>query len=76
MIHDIIFQDNWDKIKNNKQIIASSNKRENQYRIKHNYNGGNRILSRKPGLRRNLSAPTEGPYTILEVGKNGTNKIQ
>jgi hypothetical protein len=39
MIHDIIFQANWDRIKNNKQkFIASSNKRENLNRIKHNYN--------------------------------------
>jgi hypothetical protein len=52
MIHDIRFQANWDRIKNNKQkIIANSNKRENLNRIKHNYNVGDRILLRKPGIR-------------------------
>jgi hypothetical protein len=77
MIHDVRFQANWERIKNNKQkIIANSNKRENLKRIKHTYNVGDRILLRKPGLRRKLSAPTEGPYTILEVGTNGTVKIQ
>jgi hypothetical protein len=77
MIHDIRFQANWDRIKNNKQkIIATSNKRENLNRIKHKYNVGDRILLRKPGLRRKLSAPKEGPYTILEVGTNGTVMIQ
>jgi hypothetical protein len=73
MILDIRFQANWDGIKNNKhKIIASFNKRENLNRIKHNYNVGDRILLRKPGLRQKLSAPKEGPYTILEVGTNGT----
>jgi hypothetical protein len=58
MIHDIRFQANWDRIKNSEQkIIAKSNKRENLNRIKHNYNVGDRILLRKPGLRRNLAAP-------------------
>jgi hypothetical protein len=52
MIHDIIFQANLDRIKNNKQqIIASYNNRENLNRIKHNYNVGDRILLRKTGLR-------------------------
>jgi hypothetical protein len=52
MIHDIRFQENWDRIKNNKQKnIASSNKRENLNRIKHNYNVGDRVLLLKPGLQ-------------------------
>jgi hypothetical protein len=45
-------------------------------RIKHNYNVGDRILLRTPGLRQKLAAPKEGLYTILEVGTNGTVKIQ
>jgi hypothetical protein len=77
MIHDIRFQANWDRIKNNKQkIIANSNKRENLNRIKHNYNVGDRILLQTPDLRRKLSSPKEGPYTILKAGTNGTVKIQ
>jgi hypothetical protein len=77
MIHDIRFQANWDRIKNNKQkIIANSNKRENLNRIKHSYNVGDRIVLLKPGLLRKLSAPKEGPCTVLEVGTNGTVKIQ
>jgi hypothetical protein len=51
MIHDIRFQANWDRIKNNKQkIIANSNKRENLNRIEHNYNVGYHIFVRTPGL--------------------------
>jgi hypothetical protein len=77
MIHDIQFEANWDRIKNNKEkIIATSNKRENLNRMKHKYNVGDRIILRKPGIQRKLSAPKEGPYTILHVGTNGTVKIQ
>jgi hypothetical protein len=48
MIHDVRSQANWDRIKNNKQKnIASSNKRENLNRTKHNYNVGDLILLRK-----------------------------
>jgi hypothetical protein len=64
-------------IKNNKQkIISSSNKRENINRIKHNFNFGDHFLLRKPGLRRKLSAPKEGLYTVLEVGTNVMTRLQ
>jgi hypothetical protein len=46
MIHDVRFKANWDRINNNKQKnIASSNKRENLNRLKHNYNVGDRIYN-------------------------------
>jgi hypothetical protein len=52
MIHEIQFEANWDRIKNNKEKnIATSNKRENLKRIQHKYNVGDRIILRKPGLR-------------------------
>jgi hypothetical protein len=78
MIHDIRFEANWDRIKNNKEKnIANSNKRGNLNRIKHKYNvGGHIIILQKSGLRRKLSVPKEGLYTILHVGTNGTVKIQ
>jgi hypothetical protein len=75
MIHDIRFQANWDRIKNNKQKnIESTNKRENLNRIRHTYNAGDRILSRKPGIRRKLLSPREGPSNILEVAVNTSGK--
>jgi hypothetical protein len=52
LIHDIQFEANWDRIKNNKvKNIATSNKRENLNRIQHKYNVGDRIILQKPGLR-------------------------
>jgi hypothetical protein len=45
MIHDIQFEANWDRIKNNKEKnIATSYKRENLNRIKHKYNVGDHII--------------------------------
>jgi hypothetical protein len=45
MIHDIRFEANWDRIKNNKEKnITTSNKIENLNRIKHKYNVGDRII--------------------------------
>jgi hypothetical protein len=45
MIHDIQFEANCDRIKNNtEKKIAISNKRENLNRIKHKYNVGDRII--------------------------------
>jgi hypothetical protein len=77
VIHDIRFQASWDRIKNKKQkIIPSSNKRENLNRIKLKYNVGYPILLQKPVLRRKLSAPKEGSYTIIEIGTNGVVTIQ
>jgi hypothetical protein len=76
MIHDIQFEANWDIIKNNKENISTPNKRENLNRIKHKYNVVDRIILRKPGLQRKLSAHKKGPYSILHVGTIGTVKIQ
>jgi hypothetical protein len=77
MNHDIWFEANCDRIKNNKEKnITNYNKRENLNRIKHKYNIGNRITLRKAGLRQKLWAPKEGPYSILHVGTNGKVKIQ
>jgi hypothetical protein len=60
----------------NAKNIKSSNKRENLNIIKHKYDVGDFILLRTTDLRRKLLAPKEGPYTMLEVGINGTVKIQ
>jgi hypothetical protein len=45
MIHDIQFEANWDRTKNNKEKkIPTSNKRENLNRIQHKYNVSDRII--------------------------------
>jgi hypothetical protein len=58
MIHDIRFQANRNRIKNNKRkYIENSNKIENINRIKHKYNVGDCIIFWKPSLRCKLSDP-------------------
>jgi hypothetical protein len=77
MINDVRFQASWDRIKNNKQkIIEKSNKHENLNRLKYKYKVGDRILLCKPGHQRKLSAPKEGPFTILYVATKAMIKIQ
>jgi hypothetical protein len=68
MIDDVRFRANWDIITNNKRkFFKKSNKRENVNILKHKYKVGCCIILRKPGLRRKLSAPKEGPYTVLTI---------
>jgi hypothetical protein len=58
MINDVPFEENWDRIKNDKQkIIEKSNKRESLNRLKYKYKVGDRILLRNPGLKNKLLAP-------------------
>jgi hypothetical protein len=40
------------------------------------YKVGEHILLHKPGHKRKLLAPKEGPFTILSGATNGTIKIQ
>jgi hypothetical protein len=75
MIHDVRFQENWDRIKNN-FLKKNSKKRENLNRIDDKYNVGDHMMLWKPGLRCRLTVPNEGPYPILEVGTNGTVEKQ
>ena len=77
MIHNIPFVADWNRIETNKQkLINKSNSLENSKRLKHTYNIGNKVLLTKPGIRRKLSTPKDGPYSILKVYSNGTVKLQ
>ena len=77
MIHNIPFVANWDRIKTNKQkLIDQSNKKENNKCLCQKYQVGDKVLLHKPGIRRKLSTPKEGPYPVLKVPTNGTVKIQ
>jgi hypothetical protein len=77
MIHNIPFIADWNRIQTNKQLLINkSNMNENSRRLKHDYKIGDQVLLYKPGIRRKLSTPKEGPYVILKVHTNGTVKIR
>ena len=81
---DMIFRQkvivDWDKIKQLRQKQTEHNKkRENNKQIPHDYKVGDKILLVTPISERRrqakLSPPTEGPYEITKLYKNGTVKI-
>ena len=77
MTHNIPFVEDWNRIKTNKQkLINKSNSLENSKRLNHTYKIGNKVFLTKPGIRRKLSTPKDGPYSILKVHSNGTVKLQ
>ena len=77
MILPITVQANWDLIKERRQEeINRNNRRENRNRIEHQYNPGDKILLRKEGILRKLSAPRKGPFKVSTVYDNGTVDIK
>ena len=77
MILPVQFKANWASIALRKQNrINKSNAQENQKRIPHTYNVGDKVLLEKPGKVRKMSAPREGPYEVVHVSTNGTVRIK
>ena len=77
MILPIVVQANWHRIKQKRQEeIDRNNIRENRDRIPHDYKIGEKVLLRKEGILRKLSAPREGPYKVTNVYNNGTVSLQ
>jgi hypothetical protein len=77
MIHNIAFRANWDLIQNRKQdIINKSNQKERKIQVSYEYKVGDQVLLETPGILRKLSTPRTGPYSVTNVYKNGTVRIQ
>ena len=67
----------WTQIRLKRQKeINRSNKRENQSRIQHEYQQGDRVLLTTPGILPKLNSPRTGPYTVVYVHDNGTVTIR
>ena len=77
MILPISWQANWEQLRARRQeMISHNNARENATRIEHEYKEGDKVLYRKHGTLRKLSAPRRGPYTVTRVYTNGTLRIK
>ena len=67
------FQANWNAILARKQAcINENNVRENNERIPHTYNVGDRILIKNDPNRKFGTNAYAGPYLVTEVRNNGT----
>ena len=69
---------NWEAIKATRnELVIAANIRENQSRVEHVYNVGDKILilhdRNEPKAK--LGPPTQGPFEIRKVYDNGTVKI-
>ena len=80
---DMIMQNritaDWERIKEKRMRAAvKSNARENSTRVAHTYEIGQLVLivRNDKDVTRKLRQPTEGPYEILRVYRNGTVKIR
>ena len=70
---NIGFEANWQHIKERKQKrILQNNARENESRIVHQYNIGDRVMVRQKPSRKCGSDKQKGPYTVTRVNDNGT----
>ena len=77
MVLPIMFKAEWANIVQCKnEQIQRNNARENSKRIEHTYQVGDKVLVNRPGILRKLTAPREGPYTVIKVHTNGTVRIQ
>ena len=69
----------WERIKEKRTRAAvKSNAHENSTRVAHTYEIGQLVLivRNDKDVTRKLRQPTEGPYEILRVYRNGTVKIR
>ena len=76
MILNINHVANWEFIRERKQkLIDKNNQRENQKRIPHNYQLGDKVLLKR-GTENKYEAPYKGPYHILKINDNGTVRLK
>jgi hypothetical protein len=77
MLLPVKFVADWTRIHLRKQqIINKSNERENNSRIDHKYNVGDRVLLTTPGLLPKVRSPRTEPYPVVNVHDNGTVTIR
>ena len=79
MILQSVVTADWEKIKRLKrQSAESSNAQENRARVNHEYHPGDKILIVVKGdeVASKLAPPTEGPYEVQKVYRNGTIKVR
>ena len=83
--HDMIFRQkvivDWELEKQRKiKFTKENNEKENSKRREHEYKVGDLVLLVTPQYERRkqpkISSPTEGPYEILRVFRNGIISIQ
>jgi hypothetical protein len=76
MILPIQMKFDWERIRQQRQMINKNNEKENTIRIPHEYKVGDKVLLAKQGMLRKLSVPRTGPHFVQAVYTNGTLQIK
>ena len=77
MLLPIQYKADWAAIALKKQQqILKDNLRENNTRLPHQYQVGDRVLLTVPGIIPKMSLPRKGPYKITRIHTNGTVHIK
>ena len=77
MILPIRYKADWEAISaRRRQAITQNNKRENALRIQHEYQVGDKVAKKRPGIQAKLSRKRDGPYEVIAVNNNGTLRIR
>lgn len=74
MISRQLYKANWSYMSKRRfEAILSDNNRENEKRLEHFYNAGDRVMIRIPKQQRSkTNAVADGPYMIRQVHDNDT----
>ena len=78
MLFDMLFTPDWNEIRARKRAqVLKDNERENSKRRQFTYKIGDKVLLKRDHLRilRKSERRNKGPYTIVQVNKNGTLSI-
>ncbi len=67
----------WAAVRLKKQKdIDKNNVKENDLRINHDYQIGDKVLITNNDIDRKLNRPTKGPFHIIQVYTNGTTHVK
>ncbi|EJK69288.1 hypothetical protein THAOC_09464, partial [Thalassiosira oceanica] len=78
MLLDLPFIADWQAVRENRRLLIDENlRRSNQKRRTFDYQPGQQVLKRRPGILRKLGGPRfDGPFEIVSVHVNGNATIR
>ena len=76
MLLDVPFIADWEAVRENRKLLVNENlRRTNQKRRRFDYQPGQQVLVRRPGILRKLNKRFDGPFEIAKVHVNGNVTI-
>ena len=77
MLLNIPFITDWEAVREKRKLPINQNlRRSNQKRRGFDYQPGDQVLVRRPGILRKLNKPFDGPFPIVKSHVNGNVTIR